>query len=263
MDEADVGVQGVVLCERAEVVEQGRLGAEVLGPVAALGERVAVEVVGDVDATPRIDVLQPGPAHVVVLLDDDVVDAGLVEPVGGQQPGHAGTDHHHLQRSIRIELVGPPVRSPLVGARGAQLLVQEGQVVVGRVLAGQEVHQRTQLGVGGHATSRPRFRRGAPAGGVAQGEDRLESQLLAGGALVGGQAAVRVAHLGRIGPQVVAEQRKIARGVGQRGQQRHHCGASDRSPDRLVVGIGRYGHHRGSPKLHAPEATDPRQLSLR
>ncbi len=155
-----------------------------------------------------------------------------------------------------IELVGSPIGSPLVGAGRAQLLVQQGQVVVGGVLTGQEVHERTQLGVGGHATARHRVDGGTTAGRVAQGEQRLERHLLGGVALVRGDAAVGIAHLGRIGPQVVAQQRQIARGLGQRGQQRHHRGTSDGSPDRLVFGVGRHGHRQGSPKLHAPEATD-------
>ena len=87
--EADEGPQAVLVGDAAEVVEQHLLGGEVLRPVVALREGVAVEEVRHVDAAARVGVLEPGAADVVVLLQHHDLDAGLVEAVGGHQPGHA------------------------------------------------------------------------------------------------------------------------------------------------------------------------------
>ena len=75
-----------------EIVEQHVLGREVQRPVVALRERVAVVVVRVVDPASGIRVLEPRPADVVVLLDDDEGDTGLLQAVRGEQPRHPGTD---------------------------------------------------------------------------------------------------------------------------------------------------------------------------
>ena len=62
----------------AEVGVQLGLRRVEVRPVVALGERVAVVVVGDVHPAARVGVLLPGAADVVVLLEDRVVDAGLL-----------------------------------------------------------------------------------------------------------------------------------------------------------------------------------------
>ena len=66
--------------DRLEVALELGLPGEVLGPVVARLEAVAVEVVADVDPGPGIRVLPPGSAHAGVLLDDGEGDAGLLQP---------------------------------------------------------------------------------------------------------------------------------------------------------------------------------------
>ncbi len=55
-------------------------------PVVTLRERVAVIVVRVVDATAGIPVLEPRPADVVVLVDDDELHTRLLQAVPGEQP---------------------------------------------------------------------------------------------------------------------------------------------------------------------------------
>ncbi len=87
----DLGVEVDVLAELervgavAEVVEQHVLGREVERPVVPLRERVAVVVVRVVDAAAGIGVLPPRAADLAVLLDDHERDAGLLQPVRGEQ----------------------------------------------------------------------------------------------------------------------------------------------------------------------------------
>ena len=84
--EADVLAEVERIGGITEVVEQHLLLREALRPIRPLEERVAVQVVGHVDATTRVAILEPGAADVVVLLDDDVGHARLIQPVGGGQP---------------------------------------------------------------------------------------------------------------------------------------------------------------------------------
>src|SRR5581483_8997682 len=60
--EADVRIEVVLTGEGIEIGQDVGLPGEVLRPVGVGGERVGVEVVGDVNPTSRVDVLQPGAA---------------------------------------------------------------------------------------------------------------------------------------------------------------------------------------------------------
>ena len=131
--EPDEPAHAELVGEAPEVVEQRGLCREVLRPVVALGERVAEEMAGDIDPAARVGVLQPGAADLGVLLVDDGVDAGLTQPVRGQQARHAGTDHGDSKRSIGSEVGGVPRRRPKVFSRSAELLEQQRQIVVARL----------------------------------------------------------------------------------------------------------------------------------
>ena len=93
-----------------EVVEQGLLRREALRPVRALEERVAVEVVRDVDPATRIAVLEPRAADVGVLLDDDERDAGLLQTVSSDEPGHPRPDDDDVERTYGVDVVLQPRR---------------------------------------------------------------------------------------------------------------------------------------------------------
>ena len=86
---------------RAEVLEQHRLRRVVLRPVGRLRGRVAVEVVLDVDAATRVVVLEPRAPDVFVLLEHHDLDAGLAEPVRGDDARHAGADNAHRDARTR------------------------------------------------------------------------------------------------------------------------------------------------------------------
>ena len=101
----------------AEVVEQHVLRREVQRPVVALRERVAVVVVRVVDAATRIRVLEPRAADVVVLLDDDEVDARLLQAVRGEQARHARADDDDVEVDVgRDVALVPAGRAPVLAA---------------------------------------------------------------------------------------------------------------------------------------------------
>ena len=122
----------------SEVVEQCLLGSEALRPVGALEERVAVEVVRDVDPATRIAVLEPRAADVGVLLDDDERDAGLLQTVSSDEPGHPRPDDDDVERTYGVDVVLQQRRRAQVGASQPQLLVQQLERLVRDGRAGEE-----------------------------------------------------------------------------------------------------------------------------
>ena len=151
---------------RAEVVEQHRLRRVVLRPVGRLRGRVAVEVVLDVDAATRVVVLEPRAPDVVVLLEHDDVDAGLAEPVRGDDARHARADDAHRDARIRTDLADRPRRPPQVGAVERELgLVERLGVVVDRRAAHELDERRRSAAVSGGCFGLPasRWRISAPA----------------------------------------------------------------------------------------------------
>ncbi len=83
-------------------------------------------MIGIVDAATGIAVLQPCPADVVVLFEDDERDAGLLQTVRGEQARHPGADDHHPEVEVGREVVlAPTWGAPIFAARG-ELLFQEG-----------------------------------------------------------------------------------------------------------------------------------------
>ncbi len=225
--EADVVGEVVVAHERPEVLQQHGLRGVVEGPLVALGERVAVDVVRVVDPAPGIGVLPPGPADVGVLLEDRERHAGLLEAVGGQQPRHAGADDHDAELAPGRHLVEPPIRRPQVLTRDRQLLLEQREVVDRDGPADGVLHEPVE-----HLVRR---RRRHHAAAVAIAADGVERQVLDGGGLLGRQAGVGLGHAERVGSQVVAQQRQVAGGVGQGRQQRGQHGPLERRPDHVVV----------------------------
>ena len=145
---------------RTEVLEQDRLRGVVLRPVGRLRGRVAVEVVLDVDAAARVVVLEPRAADVVVLLEHDDVDAGLAQPVRGDDARHAGADDADGDLRPRADLADGPRRPPQVRAVERELgLVERLGVVVDR-RAVHELDEPPAIGRGAAAAASGCPRRG-------------------------------------------------------------------------------------------------------
>src|SRR5207247_11194913 len=104
------------------------LGREVQRPVVTLRKRVAVVVVGVVDAAAGIRVLEPCAPDVVVLLENDELDSGLLQPVRGEETGHAGANDRDMERRLGRDVWRPPAWSAPVLAPHGQLLLQQGKV---------------------------------------------------------------------------------------------------------------------------------------
>src|SRR5206468_990309 len=102
----NVGRDPKLIGAATEVRVELLLSRKVLRPLGIRSERVAVQVVGDVDATAGIGVLEPGATECVVLLENGVADAGLAQANAGQYAGHPGADDDHRKRIRRAR---PPL----------------------------------------------------------------------------------------------------------------------------------------------------------
>ena len=166
--EPDVVAQAEVVGAATEVVEQHVLRREVERPVVALREGVAVDVVRVVDAATRIGVLEPGAADVVVLLEDDEVDAGLLQPVGGEQARHARADDDDAELGVGRDVGLVPGRAAAVFAEQRELLFEQRHVLRHVGAADDELHDPRQLVV------RRRRRRATTV--VAESRERRERE---------------------------------------------------------------------------------------
>ena len=243
--EADVRADAELVDALAEVLVELGARAVVERPVVALGERVAVVVVRDVDPAPGIAVLQPGAADVGVLVQHDVRHVGLGQAVGGDDAGHAGADDDDLEVAVRVDVVLVPPGRPQVGRQG-QLLAHHRQVLVDLLAAGHVLEDVLEGGAGRHG------RRDAAA--VAERDERLQRQLADGLLLLGRQAALVIAHQQRVDAQVGAQQRVVARDVGERRQQGREVGHLERGAQLVVGGGDRLdgagqGHDACSPRI--------------
>ena len=99
---ADVRLDAVALHDVGEVRLDLGLACEVLGPMIARFERVAVEVVADVDAATGVGVLEPRAADLRVLLDDRERNPGLLQPDAGEKARLAATDDHDREGRTRL-----------------------------------------------------------------------------------------------------------------------------------------------------------------
>ena len=86
-------------------------------PVVALQERVAVAEVAGVQAAAGVIVLEPDAADIIVTLEDHEVDAGLKQPVGHGQTGHARADDGHPEVPARGERGLGPAGASLSAGR--------------------------------------------------------------------------------------------------------------------------------------------------
>ena len=105
-------------------------------------------MIGRVHPRAGVGVLEPGPADVGVLLHDHKRHAGLLEPEGRENAGHARPDDDDFEGAIGIQLVFRPLRSARVTVGERQLLDQERDVLLGGWRAGEEVEHRAQVGLG-------------------------------------------------------------------------------------------------------------------
>ena len=244
--EADQRAEPEPVGHVAEVVEQHLLAGEVLWPVVALREGVAVEEVGHVDAAARVRVLEPGAADVVVLLEDHHLDAGLVEPVGRHQARHAGADHRDAERPVGRDVLATPRRGPEVLAEG-ELIPEQLEVVVAGAASGDEGQEAPELVEG------QRLHLVAPLGsdpldGFDGGRLRLEH-------LRGRHAEGRVHEHRQIRAQVVGGHRRIVQHPRERGEQRRQHAELNSGGDRLVVRVGQRSGQVSHPRILAPPSS--------
>ena len=134
--EADAVPEPQPLGHPLQVRQQVGLRREPRDPVVGLGEGEAVELIGHVDTAPGVDVLEPGAAHVAVLLEHRDRDAGLSHPVRRSQTRSARPDHGAAERATH--LVHVPCGPAGIAPRQGELLHEEGGPLVGRVHAHQE-----------------------------------------------------------------------------------------------------------------------------
>ena len=211
---------------RAEVVEQHRLRRVVLRPVGRLRGRVAVEVVLDVDAATRVVVLEPRAADVVVLLEHHDLDAGLAEPVRGDDARHAGADDAHGDARTRTDLADRPGRPPQVGAVEGELgLVEQLGVVVDR-RAAHELDEPAAIGC-----SQRRLLRAAR---VAVADQRAGGELARLGDLLRRIAGIGLEHSCEVRKQIVADDREIAGQMRDRREQRRDGGVHEARADLVI-----------------------------
>src|SRR5439155_25019843 len=116
----------------------------------------------------RVVVFELCAPDVVVLLEDHDLDAGLAEPVRGDDARHAGADNAHGHARTRTDLADRPGRLPQVGAVEGELgLVERLGVVLDR-RATHELDEPTAIG--GGQWRLPRAARVAVADQRARGE---------------------------------------------------------------------------------------------
>ena len=194
---------------------------EVERPVVALRERVAVVVVRVVDPAARIRVLEPGAADVGVLLDDHVVDAGLREPVRGEEARHARADDDDAEVGVGGEVGLAPLRAAPVVAAERELLLEQRQVVAHVGAADDVLHdaQRGRRATGGGGDSHAV---------VAEADRARRARARARWPAASARhPALREREQVRVGAQVVAQQREVAGDVRERGQQRRDLGLGE------------------------------------
>ena len=178
----------------------------------------------DVDAAARVGVLEPGAADVGILLEHDDVDADLLEAVSGDEPGHARADDADAELAVGSEGGGGPVRRAEIRALEAELLDEERPVIDERLGADHEREELVELVVGGRRNSR-----GAAVEPVAQRALGLVEGLLDElwrDALLGFEGQVHR------GTELVAEDRSVARDVGDAGKEGGDLRRLDRSAQR-------------------------------
>jgi hypothetical protein len=226
--EADVLLHTEVAGAVAEVPVEHPLVGVVERPVVPLRKGVAVVVVRVVDSATRIRVLVPGAADVVVLLDDGVGDAGLLEPVRGEDARHAGADDQHGEVAVGIEVGLAPLRAAAVVTPQRELLLQQRHVVVHVGAAHDVLHDLHEVVA--------RRRRREQTVMVPEADERVEREVPCGGLLLGRHPALGEGEQVRIGTQVVAQQREVAGDVRERRQQRRDLGYGEVRAQLVVSG---------------------------
>ena len=180
----------------------------------------------------RIGVLQPGSAHIVVLVEHHAVDAGLLEAVRGQDPRHARPDDGHrvIDGAVRRPgTVGEWLWHPQVSA-DRELLGQHRAVAVVQVGAGQPADEGRHERIVGAAR--------ASGGRGCQVAEAGDGQLAGPGQLIVVPSPVGFQGSARVQPQLIGREARIAGGVGQRGQQAGQVGRTDEPLDVLGVHAG-------------------------
>ena len=212
----DAGAVG----DLGEVVVDLAALRELVGPIGLLRERVRVAEGRGVQAHAGVAVLPPGAAQGGRLLDHRERHARLQQTVARGDARDAGADHEHLEvtvaRDIRVLETGDAV---LVG-REIELVLQGGPVL--GLPVREEVEDRVDLRGGQDADRADAAIAQSPQGGECDGPSPIHLRL--------SHPAVRL----RVGvdqregrAQVALEDRRIAEGRGEGGEQRRKVGPLD------------------------------------
>ena len=224
--EPDVRLDPVADHDVVEVLLEFGLLRVVLGPVITGLERIAVEVVPDVDAGSRVTVLEPRAADTGVLLDDRVRNSRLLKTDAGQNSGLAGADHEYREPG---EIgCGRRHRHPtLVDAIEHEFLAQHRKVFGRHFLATQPVHHFLDVGVARSGRQN--------AAVVAVGTDDVERDIAGRGLFVGRHEPLNLVDDERVRFQGAADHREITGHVDTRQQQGGDAHILECRPDRVVV----------------------------
>ena len=226
--ETNVLANAVLVGAALEVRGELLLSGVEFRPIVVGLERIAVEVVGDVDAAARVGVLVPGAADPLVLLDHDEGDAGVAQADRRQEPRHSGADDHHLKALSergRHRVVPVDVAREVVVER--QLLEHHRDVLVGHRLADDEAHHFVDRRGGGRRRQR--------ATAVAVGADGVEGPSPHRRLVVFRKEALGLAQQRALRPDGAAQQARVARHVDDRHHQGGDAGALQRRGDEGVV----------------------------
>ena len=219
-------VDAVALQHVGEVALQLGLLREVLTPVVARFERVAVEVIADVDAAPGVRVLVPRAADAGVLLDDRERDTGFLQPDTGEQPGLSATDDDDGERRACV-LVDVEVHLARVDAVELHLLEHHRDVLLGHVLAHEPRHHLAQERAGRRGRG---FAAAVPV--VTNDVQRPRAHL----GLVGlGHVALHLVEEQALRAQLAPDDRRIAGHVDHRQHQGRDADVFERGGDGVVV----------------------------
>ena len=140
------------------------------------------------------------------------------EPVRRSADGSAVRAASIAQGEMSTPDTAPPRRAAVLVPVG-QLLLEQRQVRSHPLGADGELHHAQHVVVA--------RRRRRPAAAVAVAGERREGQLARGGLLLLVEPALGHGEVQRIGPQLVAQQRQVARQVGERRKQRRDLGLRD------------------------------------
>src|SRR5690606_5497057 len=123
--ETDVAADAVFAHAVKDVFENLVALGEEAGPVRVGLEGIGKEMARRVDAAVGVVVVQPGAAGLAILLDNDIRNAGLLQPHRHGDAGEAGADDQHAQGGEPLlRWLAPPGELAAVATAELHLLAE-------------------------------------------------------------------------------------------------------------------------------------------